>query len=1624
MMDRFSAWRIILVVCCGVFPAIETPSSGQIQPSIQNDIFLPAPRELKQHLTRARKAIDEEEYGEAVLHLGQLLTSEALNTPKGLAGEAQDFFIGLDGNTGTQVSLKAEAQRLLASMPLRGQQLYELQFGADARALLNEAIEQGETDKLTEVTRKYFHTRAGYQAAILLGRGEMDHGHPLAAAMCFKRVADTTLARDQFDPELSVLLATCWLQAQLPDAALKVLNDLKQRNPDVRVNVGGESLPLFAPGVELLTQLKAISKFSGQLANPDQLQWTMHRGTAGRTGTMVGGMPLKSLWWRVATAADNADEHLIEQLRQRDESDGAVSISQLQPLVVDNVVLMRGTGKLWAIDFQNGKRIWKFPWFDVSPEEIPIEPRFQRGQGANDSRSNQLRQRLWEDAAFGQLSSDGKKVFALADLSYANSNANYQQMMMFGPRGMAGGRGKKLKSTNRLVALDLATEGSLMWVVGGESGEDETRLAGAFFLGPPLPLYGQLYCLVEFNGEIRLVVLDSRNGELQWSQQLAHMEARTIMVDRKRRLAGASPSFSDGILVCPTSAGAVVAVDISSRSLLWGFQYPHIGSLSRSQLAQRRSTGNTSRQSGWIDATVTISGDSVLVTPVEGDQLICLDLINGTPRWGPLKRGNGLYIACVQDRLAVLVNEDSVTGISLANGDPAWAKPLELDGEMPSGRGFFSAGHYYLPTTGSRLLMIDVASGTLSESIPTDKPLGNLVCYKDHLISQTPDSVQSFFQLQPLRESVSKKLAANPSDTWALARKCELLLQDGDRLGALKTLRQSLLTSPDDVGLRALMVKTSLELLRADFPANRALTVELEKLLDHPSQRQQYLEILAVGLQQNGELAAAFDAYILLIDTLTVPIDVGTETFERLQRVEEDLQVRRDRWIQVKLAILREAANEDEQQRMDAVVLERYVLAVGSGRAQSLRDYLAYFGQHPSALSARMQLASRLIESNQAIERELLEAEIHLTHIQHSADKSLHGEAMARMALLLHKADRPVEAALAYQQLAARHSDEVVLEGSTGQQLLEEARRDATLLQQMDSIAWKPGNVIGPTVVNNRGQFPPFQRIYQMPLVELRGALPPTTMVALDQTRNQLVIRDAFGATLQQVSMNDGLRPVSSTQYAISYARANGHLLLLSLGPEIVAIDTIRNSQDPSEAILWRKHTTPPSSGDPRFAVNNMRTSSRMTPLGGRRYVAIDRQNRRLGITGSITANGIYYIKTEQLVCVDPLSGNEIWVRDNIPAGSDLYSNESVVVLVPPESNGEVEVYSAIDGHLLTTRPRPENETSWHHFGTDSVCYRLDGEHLHLLLRDQVTGDIHWQLTVPVGTRGQIVQRDELVLLQPDGSLQLVQLRSGEMTWSGKCEADPQLNSIHVSKSRDRFQVVTNHSANSSGISIPSMGMQAQLIYGKIYSVDAATGKQLWPSPATIEGWGLPLYQPAESPILVMLRQLNPRTVQNQNRGSIKSEFFCLDTRDGRLLMAPKQINGYIRSFNVLCSPKLQTVTVVINGEGHLFKLTDDELPPAAPVQMTIAKTTNSLGALGEQIKKALQGNNPFGPRIIGPARLPAAQKLGDPFAPKPKQVPVKPAVPPGEKPAPVPPANKPDDPGKKPAAPPKPAPP
>ena len=82
-----------------------------------------------------------------------------------------------------------------------------------------------------------------------------------------------------------------------------------------------------------------------------------------------------------------------------------------------------------------------------------------------------------------------------------------------------------------------------------------------------MPLGGQLYCLAEVSGEIRLLVLDpQRPNQPVWSQPLVSASL-PIHQDVGRRLAGTTASYADGIMVCPTGAGYVIAVVASMRRL-------------------------------------------------------------------------------------------------------------------------------------------------------------------------------------------------------------------------------------------------------------------------------------------------------------------------------------------------------------------------------------------------------------------------------------------------------------------------------------------------------------------------------------------------------------------------------------------------------------------------------------------------------------------------------------------------------------------------------------------------------------------------------------------------------------------------------------------------------------------------------------------------------------------------------------------------------------------------------------------------------------------------------------------------------------------------------------------------
>ncbi|MBT6848943.1 MAG: PQQ-binding-like beta-propeller repeat protein, partial [Planctomycetaceae bacterium] len=419
------------------------------------------------------------------------------------------------------------------------------------------------------------------------------------------------------------------------------------------------------------------------------------------------------------------------------------------------------------------------------------------------------------------------------------------------------------------------------------------------------------------------------------------------------------------------------------------------------------------------------------------------------------------------------------------------------------------------------------------------------------------------------------------------------------------------------------------------------------------------------------------------------------------------------------------------------------------------------------------------------------------------------------------------------------------------------------------------------------------------------------------------------------------------------------------VGREMLAIDLLSAKSDPSEAILWRRSILGPNANPASPIPVRSRVST--TPWGTRRYNAIDSAGRRLGMSGSISLLGIVFQNQEDLYCVDPLTGDTIWVRNGVPIGSEIYTAGDKVVIIPPRSNNPQHKplsLSLIDGNIITTNAGQgpdENDTAstvvasserWKVNGFKALGYVIKGSDITLRLEDVSTGESLWQISYPTGIRGQLLD-NKLAVMQQNGKFEIRDLLSGEVVIQKTLKAEPQISNLYVIEYQDRFLVIPNRSQSSRGISLPSVGLQTKLINGNIYCLDKQTSEFLWQTPASVESWGLPMAQSPNSPVLAFIRQLNPTSTQNRTQGSIRSEIFCIDKRDGRLLMPPREIPGYIRIFNVIADPAENKVTVVAD-KNHIyeFELSADPTYPAAPVRML----ANSIPASDSSFNQFTRG--------------------------------------------------------------------
>jgi len=295
------------------------------------------------------------------------------------------------------------------------------------------------------------------------------------------------------------------------------------------------------------------------------------------------------------------------------------------------------------------------------------------------------------------LASDGTYLYSVEEQLVVDSNISNRHI---------------LQGDNRLIAYDLAS-GNTKWILESPSAYQER------YLGPPLVQGDILYCLTERNEELFLIALKNRElpdgytiVETLWEQPLPVPVSSELDTEMPLwRISGLTPSYANGMLICPISHGTVVAYDLARGILSWqyrypGKQFPSGQTLARLNRIRDRYGLSREDEERWLDSTPTIARGRILLTPCDSPELHCLTLSTGVPDW-TIPRGDDLYVATVRDDQIVLVGRDQIHARDLESGAELWSIPIP----MPSGRGFVTGSDYHIPLSTGAIAVVDLTRG-------------------------------------------------------------------------------------------------------------------------------------------------------------------------------------------------------------------------------------------------------------------------------------------------------------------------------------------------------------------------------------------------------------------------------------------------------------------------------------------------------------------------------------------------------------------------------------------------------------------------------------------------------------------------------------------------------------------------------------------------------------------------------------------------------------------------------------------------------------------------------------------------------------------------------------------------
>jgi len=520
---------------------------------------------------------------------------------------------------------------------------------------------------------------------------------------------------------------------------------------------------------------------------------------------------------------------------------------------------------------------------------------------------------LFENSVLSTLSADNKMVYAVEDIPVAPP----QHMVMFDPRfggiAPATGWGPEVGSAiqhNKLLAYDLVKEGKVAWELGGPAAAGAAvPLSDTYFLGPPLPLNGNLYVLTEKQQELSLVTIEPVSGRVVRQQPLATTKDLKLSQDPMRRMQASHLAYGEGILVVPTNAGAIFGIDLLSNSLLWAYPYrekdaapppapggpgpgpapPGFIRLPNGMLVK------ATMDVHWQVTAPAVSEGKVVFTAPDAKDIHCVSLRDGARLWSVARRPEDLYFAGVYKGKALIVGKTRTRALSLNRGEVAW----EIETGQPSGQGAASAPNadgdviYYLPvreainTREPEICAINVDKGIVhahTRSRKKEVP-GNLLFFEGTVLSQTHQEVVAYPQLEIKLAEMDKLVKTKPDDPAVLTERGDYLLDKGDLGGAIadfrKALQQAKIAQATKLKARAKLYEAFTEYFQRSFTKAEDYLKEYEEMCkidlaglagpdrtaaetEERRRRSTFLQLVGKGRESQNRLVEAFDRYLEL----------------------------------------------------------------------------------------------------------------------------------------------------------------------------------------------------------------------------------------------------------------------------------------------------------------------------------------------------------------------------------------------------------------------------------------------------------------------------------------------------------------------------------------------------------------------------------------------------------------------------------------------------------------------------------------------------------------------------------------------------------------------------------------